>query len=205
MNTERAIRARFHVHSSDPPPYCGWLRNTSREMIYDLFNELSYTVGAEIGVAAGKNALEILKRNPTMKLYLIDPWNRYSRSITESRAEKRLANARAILSEYNAVFIRMTSMDGVKEFADRSLDFVYIDGLHDFDNVMLDLIHWTRKVKVGGIISGHDYFPLQRGGVIKAVDAYCSAHGISGPFLVRENEHATVDKGKYPSFLFVNK
>jgi predicted O-methyltransferase YrrM len=43
------------------------------------------------------------------------------------------------------------------DFLDNSLDFVYIDAGHRFDDVVQDIIKWTKKVRKGGIISGHDY------------------------------------------------
>jgi hypothetical protein len=47
---------------------------------------------------------------------------------------------------------------------------------------MKDIIGWSRKVKPGGIISGHDY--VRRKGqdefyaVVQAVNDYCEAAGI---------------------------
>ncbi|NIV98148.1 class I SAM-dependent methyltransferase, partial [Candidatus Saccharibacteria bacterium] len=57
----------------------------------------------------------------------------------------------------NVEFIKKTSMEAVKQFEDYSLDFVYIDAAHDFNNIMLDLIKWVPKVKIGGAVCGHDY------------------------------------------------
>jgi hypothetical protein len=39
------------------------------------------------------------------------------------------------------------------------LDFVYIDGNHIFKNVAEDLWEWSRKVRKGGIVAGHEYLP----------------------------------------------
>ena len=48
-------------------------------------------------------------------------------------------------------------MDVVKQFKDGSLDFVYIDANHEFRSVIDDISEWGKKVKVGGIVSGHDF------------------------------------------------
>jgi hypothetical protein len=53
--------------------------------------------------------------------------------------------------------VRKKSMDAVKDFEDESLDFVYIDGHHGFKFVTEDIWEWSKKVKKGGVISGHDY------------------------------------------------
>ena len=37
------------------------------------------------------------------------------------------------------------------------LDFVYIDANHNYECVKEDIEHWYPKVKVGGIIAGHDF------------------------------------------------
>lgn len=42
-------------------------------------------------------------------------------------------------------------------FRDESLDFVYIDGAHDYDSVKRDIELYLPKVKKGGYIGGHDY------------------------------------------------
>lgn len=42
-------------------------------------------------------------------------------------------------------------------FADRSLDFVFIDAGHDERSVWTDLHNWWRKVNLGGVMAGHDY------------------------------------------------
>jgi len=43
---------------------------------------------------------------------------------------------------------------------------------------MEDIITWTRKVKKGGIVSGHDMYHFRTGGVFKAVCFYCEANQI---------------------------
>ena len=34
---------------------------------------------------------------------------------------------------------------------------MYIDARHDYESVKEDLEHWLPKVKLGGIVAGHDY------------------------------------------------
>ena len=49
-------------------------------------------------------------------------------------------------------------MEAVKDFEDGSLDFVYIDGNHDFLHATEDIWWWAKKVRNGGVIAGHDYW-----------------------------------------------
>lgn len=65
--------------------------------------------------------------------------------------------------------IRADSMDAVKTYADESLDFVFIDGSHDYDSVCKDIDAWLPKVKPYGILAGHDYRHYE--GVRRAVDS----------------------------------
>ena len=51
--------------------------------------------------------------------------------------------------ELDAVFI--------DDFKDASLDFVYIDSVHDYAHVKETFERWWPKVRRGGIIAGHDY------------------------------------------------
>ncbi len=51
-------------------------------------------------------------------------------------------------------------MDALEDFEDNSLDFVYIDGDHNFKHISEDIYEWTKKVRSGGIVSGHDYLIL---------------------------------------------
>lgn len=58
----------------------------------------------------------------------------------------------------NIVKIKKTSTEAAKDFADRSLDAVYIDAEHDEDSVREDIRVWRTKVKFGGFLCGHDYY-----------------------------------------------
>jgi hypothetical protein len=79
-------------------------------------------------------------------------------------------------------------MKAVLKVKDTSLDFIYVDGFHDFDWIMPDLIFWAQKVRPGGIIAGHDYYPFFRAGVMTAVDTYVKAHNIRDWYVTREKE-----------------
>jgi len=63
--------------------------------------------------------------------------------------------------------VRMTSMEAVKLYEDNSIDFILIDGGHDYNTVKDDITEWLKKLKSGHIIAGDDY---AWEGVKKAVD-----------------------------------
>jgi predicted O-methyltransferase YrrM len=52
----------------------------------------------------------------------------------------------------------MTSVEASKTFEDKSVDFVFIDAGHTYEEVVEDIKSWLPKVKKGGFIGGHDYY-----------------------------------------------
>ena len=57
----------------------------------------------------------------------------------------------------------------VSLFEDEYFDFVFIDADHKYESVKQDIDDWFPKVKVGGILAGHDY-AISQHGIRKAVD-----------------------------------
>ncbi len=154
----------------------------SKYQLIEHFKDRGYIVGAEIGVAQGYFSEAMFKAIPGLKLYCVDVWKWYrgNRWVPRNgRSDQYFEITKKRLAPYNAVIIRKFSMDALQDVPDGSLDFVFIDANHAFDYVMEDLIHWTKKVRVGGIVSGDDYFHFKKAGVIEAVDAYTKAHGIT--------------------------
>jgi hypothetical protein len=113
---------------------------------------------AEIGSYAGESAALFLRR--AKKLYCIDPWAGTSESIHN---EKFVAEAEEqfdrLLFEHpdRIVKVRMTSTCAALLFPEKFFDVVYIDGLHDYNHVRIDILTWLPKLKTSGILSGHDW------------------------------------------------
>jgi predicted O-methyltransferase YrrM len=51
----------------------------------------------------------------------------------------------------------MTSLEASNLYEDESLDFVFLDASHKYDDLQADLKAWLPKVKNNGILAGHDY------------------------------------------------
>ena len=64
---------------------------------------------------------------------------------------------------------RRDSNEASKMYADKSLDFVYLDGDHSYEYLIKEIPAWLPKVKKDGIIAGHDYDGKFKG-VRKAVN-----------------------------------
>jgi hypothetical protein len=126
-----------------------------------------YVTGAEIGVEQGKFAETLCQAG--LELLCVDPWRAqpdYRTHLDQAAWDRLMVIACERLAPYPAAIVRATSIEAAQNVKDRSLDFVYIDGLHDEDNVSLDIKAWRAKVRVGGVIAGHDY---NRRGVMRAV------------------------------------
>ncbi len=136
-----------------------------RSDLPQFFAEMGFKVGAEIGVEDGFFSEELCQVG--LHVYSIDPWIhcpswKYQRS--QAQMERMYEETKERLGKFeNNTIIRKTSMDAVEYFANESLDFVYIDGNHEFRYIAEDIYEWEKKVRKGGIISGHDYFtPVQK-------------------------------------------
>jgi hypothetical protein len=63
----------------------------------------------------------------------------------------------------------MPTVEAAKKFADGSIDFIWVDAGHEYDEVLADLQAWWPKLKAQGIIGGDD-FPME--GVERAVKEF---------------------------------
>jgi hypothetical protein len=136
-----------------------------RELFGYWLNEQGLTgEGAEIGCAFGANAANILSQWKGERLYMVDPWASQSPEVYREQHDKvpydgwyqdcqKLAE-----KDQRITLIRKLSVDGAKEIPDYSLDFAYIDGNHGYGPVLEDMDSWWSKVKIGGVMGGHDYY-----------------------------------------------
>lgn len=135
-------------------------------------------IGVEIGVAEGINAENILKSLPMKRLFLVDPYIPYVNPKNNQNPELLFPKALKRLNKYGekAVFVRAKSAEAAKVIPD-NLDFVYIDGNHAYDFVKKDIELYYPKIKVSGVIGGHD-FATSHIGVCKAVIEFAEKHAL---------------------------
>jgi len=116
-------------------------------------------VGLEIGVDEGLNTLNILKNLNIKKLYLVDPYEfiEYDSGLkVDWSKHKKTAIKRLEPYKTQINFIFKSDVDAVDDVPN-DLDFVYVDGNHDYKYVKRDIELYYPKVKVGGIFGGHDF------------------------------------------------
>lgn len=138
-------------------------------------------VGSWHGCSASYLAVDIINSGKSIKLICVDTWrgdgvyvdyDKYRQDYTnadntdDGLFRKFLANIEPVQSVITPM--RMESVLAAQTFNDNSLDFVYIDASHEYEDIRSDILAWYPKVKNGGFIGGHDYPSWP--GVQKAVD-----------------------------------
>jgi hypothetical protein len=130
------------------------------EDIPKLLENVNNPVGVEIGVAEGYTTAHLLKEIPSLKLTGIDPYEDYEDwNGDTSNSKKNFVMMSEKIVPYSDRFtlLRSTSDEAVNQFADESLDFVFIDGLHTYEQVLKDCENYYPKLRSGGLIIGHDF------------------------------------------------
>jgi predicted O-methyltransferase YrrM len=127
-------------------------------------------IGSWKGRSASYMAVEIHNSNKKIKFDCIDTWKGSVEHVDDDFVKQGtlynefLKNIEPVKHIINP--IRMESVQACKMYADNSLDFVFIDASHEYEDVKKDIENWLPKVKIGGVIAGHD---LSSPGVKKAV------------------------------------
>jgi len=132
----------------------------------------------EVGSWRGRSAcflgVEIHNSGKNILLDCVDTWNGSEEHIgydilkNDGLYNEFINNIKQI--SHIITPIRKESLDAVNMYEDESLDVVFLDASHKYEDVKADLNAWYKKVKKGGIFSGHDY-PTWKD-VVKAVDEF---------------------------------
>lgn len=156
----------------------------NRIELAEYFAKKGYKRGVEVGVCDGRYSRILLEKIPDLHLVGVDSYRSYGGHGTfrvQETHNRNLLLATEKLREFDKYILFVgTSQEAADWIPDESLDFVFIDGAHDYESVKQDIASWTPKVRKGGIVSGHDYYQGKSGrmGVIQAVDEYVKEHGI---------------------------
>lgn len=163
-----------------------------------MCKDLNFEFGAEIGVDKGGFSKHLLSKSDLRILYCIDPWiddfgSGYQKDYFDPAGSTRRKQCEETLEEFikedRVELVQATGVEAAPEIPDGSLDFVYIDGDHSLEGIFQDIYAWTPKVRIGGIVSGHDYKDKPLSGmqdywgnqldykVKTVVDYYCARYG----------------------------
>ena len=143
---------------------------------------------AEIGVAFGDFSESILKICSPQKLYFIDLWEgeRFGGGLECVKKKFESEIDKGIVEIHKGY-----SVQKLEEFSDNSLDWIYIDTVHDYMTTKMELELSLKKVKIGGYICGHDYAKYNVHsrnyyGVYDAVNEFAVKEGLEFIYLTME-------------------
>ena len=162
--------------------------------VSNVINKNRFSTVVEVGIGYGLHAKELLKNSCLEKLYLIDPMcyypnDSFSRDIMTTIPEKpgnqfnelfELINKE--LSPWNSRYewLRIPSLEVTNaQIADGSVDCVFVDGDHSYSAVKKDLAFWWKKIRVGGMLLGDDYWMSD---VSRAVHEFATEIGVNVSF-----------------------
>jgi predicted O-methyltransferase YrrM len=165
---------------SENSPKGGFEKWLPGQDIPDLIKDVKNPIGVEIGSAEGTTTEYLLSTIDTLKLTSIDPYTRYidwddKQPACEENRVQLLQKTEAYADRFTLV--EKTSDDAVSQFKDASLDFVFVDGLHTYEQVKKDCDNYWPKIKKGGLLIGHDFARIE--GVNKAANEFSDKVGIA--------------------------
>lgn len=195
MDTLKHIVEKYQIDLTQPSPFhihCGRF-----EDIPKLFTELGFKVGAEIGVESASYSKYLLEGIPGLTLYGVDMWQSYPgyKDFAPHKLAAAEVRAKQLAETHNLIIKQGWSDEIVKEFEDESLDFVFIDANHTYEWVVRDIALWSKKVRKGGIVYGHDFdnytthVRWEEMHVVPAVEGWMKSYRIHPWFVLRGNRN----------------
>jgi hypothetical protein len=116
-------------------------------------------VGSWKGKSSSYMAVEIINSGKEIDFYCVDTWKggreHQDMEDIDELYSTFIDNMKPVEEYYSPM--RMTSLEAASKFEDNSLDFVFLDGSHHYEDVKDDINAWFPKIKNGGVLAGHDY------------------------------------------------
>lgn len=167
-------------------------------VVSKVIHDNDYKRVAEVGVAYGTHAKQILRTTNIDHLYLIDTMVQHTGAFSDDIMSKEpvvkgnqfnelFELVKQELSPWSSkwTFLRTDSVSITDEqIPDGSLDCIFVDADHSYAAVLSDLTFWWRKLRVGGQMLGDDYWIDD---VSRAVKTFSSNNNLAYDFLYRPN------------------
>jgi len=163
--------------------------------------------GAEVGVYKGETSHMLLSRFPALNLYAVDCWepspfklgrNQFSAMAQQQNrpevfaAWEREARTNTAFAGERCQVLKGDFRKMAAKIPSQSLDFVFLDASHSYQDTMEQILWYLPKVRIGGLVTGHDY-----GYPAKGYEVVAEAVNAAATFLGAELH---VDHGSYVWF-----
>lgn len=152
----------------------GMVSEWDLDLIYDQAQEYITEGGAviEIGGWKGRSTYVIASvcKEKGAKLYEMDTFAGVEDPTSRKNQDGNLGGYYEAVTNPNfidimkanvaglpVVFMKGDSKKTIHEIPDRSCDYCFIDGNHDAPFIDTDIVNCLQKVKIGGLVTGHDH------------------------------------------------
>jgi len=175
MTREERILAIIEDTDKNFAPYYDFLPS--------LIRERGYQFGIEVGVFCGGHALAILETDVRM-LVGIDPYEMFENNRLGLNDQEDWDcmhdTAMGRLTDKRYYHLRKYSddTDFIARHSQSGFDFVFIDGLHTYEQVNKDLDRYSKFIRPGGVVACHDYDHPHFPGVTMAIREFAAKHGL---------------------------
>ncbi len=145
MQILRLIAGRLYWPNTFPTA----IDQQTAELLYSLIRMTDPETVIEIGTANGNSAIAIgqaLEDNKFGKLYTIDP--NKDEFVTLAIKKAKLGNRIQYIIDY--------SFNAIPSLQLKKIDFAFIDGNHNYENVVTDFNLVKNLIQPGGIVVFHD-------------------------------------------------
>lgn len=126
--------------------------------MYPEFKKSLYKQGKVFKADYKEVAKKFKSRIQALDVIFVDNWREPCQPALDYEPDKRLVQA-----------WKHFSIDVAPLYPDEFFDFVFIDGNHAYEFIKADIEAWLPKVKIGGMLAGHDWIHKPKYGIIRAV------------------------------------
>jgi hypothetical protein len=163
------------------------------EILYQIYKDDFEYIGLDLFGESDENETEIIPNtqfnNPLKEIYFkyIKKQDPYSIESVKDLLKKFKKNVRLIKGNSNKV---------LKEINMSKIDYVFLDGGHDYQTVKNDLINCTEVINNNGTILCDDYDLTYAPGVKKAIDEFVQSNNFNCE-IVCDYRFAKIKKNNY--------
>jgi len=160
----------------------GWMTYPELQFLYEMAQKMDSVL--EIGSWKGRSTHALLSGCKKGKVTSVDT---FMGSAGEEAIHGPQTKDDGVYKEFmknvggfsNLIVNRKDSIEASKEYEDKSIDMIFLDGSHQYEDVCKDIDAWLPKARI--LLCGHDYCDVWKG-VERAVD-----EKLGGPDKVEES------------------